>query len=130
MKKILSLFLIVCMLSVFAGCSVGSAALDKLHVVCTIFPQYDFVRAVAGDLVENTLLLPVGSESHAYDPTPADMLEIADADLFVVDTKKARTGLSVRALRVMVLWPIYSALASALAASGASAASGSRMTTR
>lgn len=83
MKKILSLFLIVCMLSVFAGCSVGSAASDKLHVVCTIFPQYDFVRAVAGDLVENTLLLPVGSESHAYDPTPADMLEIADADLFV-----------------------------------------------
>ena len=83
MKKILSLIMIVCLLSVFAGCGVGTAGSDKLHVVCTIFPQYDFVRAIADDLVENTLLLPIGSESHSYDPTPADMLTIADADLFI-----------------------------------------------
>ena len=83
MKKILSLVLTLCLLTALTGCSIGSAGSDKLQVVCTIFPQYDFVRAVAGDLVENTLLLPIGSESHSYDPTPADILRIADADLFL-----------------------------------------------
>lgn len=83
MKKILSFLLVICMLVIPAGCSAGTADADKLHVVCTIFPQYDFVRAVAGELVENTLLLPIGSESHSYDPTPADILQIADADLFL-----------------------------------------------
>ena len=57
MKKILSLVLTLCLLTALTGCSIGSAGSDKLQVVCTIFPQYDFVRAVAGDLVENTLLL-------------------------------------------------------------------------
>ena len=55
---------------------------QKLHIVTTIFPAYDFVRAVAGDLAEVTLLLPPGTESHSYEPTPADILKVQDCDLF------------------------------------------------
>lgn len=57
---------------------------EKLQVVCTLFPQYDFVREIAGDCVELTLLLPPGVESHSYDPTPSDMKAVASADIVII----------------------------------------------
>lgn len=60
----------------------GSAA-GKLPVVATIFPVYDFVRAVGGDRVEVTLLLPPGADTHTFAPRPADMARISHARLFV-----------------------------------------------
>ena len=83
MKKIISVILIFTLCIGFAGCGVQSQKTDKLQIVCTLFPQYDFVRQIVGDAAENTLLLPVGTESHAYEPTPADILHIADADVFI-----------------------------------------------
>lgn len=56
---------------------------DRLTVVTTIFPQYDFVRQIAGDAVNLTMLLPPGGESHSYEPTPRDMASVADCDLFI-----------------------------------------------
>ena len=56
---------------------------DKLQVVATIFPAYDFARAAAGELAEVTMLLPPGAESHSYEPTPADILAVEGCDLFV-----------------------------------------------
>lgn len=55
----------------------------KLKVVATIFPQYDFIRAIAGDHVELSMLIPPGSESHSYEPTPQDIIKIQNSDLFV-----------------------------------------------
>ena len=52
-------------------------------VVVTIFPQYDFIRAIAGDLVNLTMLVKPGSEVHGYDPTFAEVSTILHADLFV-----------------------------------------------
>ncbi|MBQ7054651.1 MAG: zinc ABC transporter substrate-binding protein [Oscillospiraceae bacterium] len=60
-----------------------SADSDKLRVVCTLFPQYDFVRQIAGDKVELALLLPPGVESHSYDPTPADIKAVSGAELVI-----------------------------------------------
>ena len=56
---------------------------DKLQVVCTIFPQYDFVREIAGDAVELTMLLKPGEETHSFDPTPQDIITISNADVFI-----------------------------------------------
>ncbi len=55
----------------------------KLHIVATVFPAYDFARAAAGDLAEVELLLPPGTESHSYEPTPADILKVQNCDLFL-----------------------------------------------
>lgn len=55
----------------------------QLRVVTTLFPQYDFVRQIAGDKAHVSLLLPLGMESHSYEPSPADVIAIGDADLFV-----------------------------------------------
>ena len=56
---------------------------DQLTVVATVFPAYDFARAVGGDLADVQLLLPPGTESHSYEPTPADILAVQDCDLFI-----------------------------------------------
>jgi zinc transport system substrate-binding protein len=60
-----------------------SETAEKPQLVATLFPQYDFVRVIAGDLVEVSLLLPPGVESHSYDPTPKDIAGITEADAFL-----------------------------------------------
>lgn len=55
----------------------------RLRVVTTAFPAYDFVREIAGELVDVQLLLAPGEEVHSFDPTPADMRAIADCGLFI-----------------------------------------------
>lgn len=56
---------------------------EKLSVVSTIFPGYDFVRAVAGEHVDLKMLLPPGSESHSFEPTPQDIIAISECDVFI-----------------------------------------------
>lgn len=91
MKKLLPLLLAVLLLAGCAGetqteSDAGQSAGDPsegLRIVSTVFPGYDFARAVAGDLAEVTLLLPPGMESHSYEPTPADILAVQECDLFI-----------------------------------------------
>ncbi len=56
---------------------------DRLKVAATIFPYYDFVRQIAGDTVDLTLVIPAGMDSHSFEPTPAQMLTLKDADLVI-----------------------------------------------
>ena len=71
-------------LAVLAGCAQPvQTQQGKLHIVATLFPQYDFARQIAGNRAQVTMLLPVGMDTHSYDPTPADILSIQNADLFV-----------------------------------------------
>ena len=89
MKKITALLLALMMLAgVLAGCGkpkeTGNAG--KLKVVTTIFPEYDWVRAILGDKAENaevTMLLDNGVDLHSYQPTADDIVKISDCDLFV-----------------------------------------------
>ena len=55
----------------------------KITVTSLIFPTYDFVRVIAGDRVNLTLLLPPGSESHSFEPSPSDIITIRSSDLFI-----------------------------------------------
>ncbi len=64
----------------------GHGGPDKGHglrVVTTLYPLYDFARAIGGDRVEVTLLLPPGMEAHSFEPKPADIVRVNGADLFV-----------------------------------------------
>lgn len=56
---------------------------QKISVVTTIFPQYDFVRQIAGDSVDLKMLLKPGEETHSYEPTPQDIIAIQNSDLFI-----------------------------------------------
>ena len=85
MKRILSL-----VLSLLIGVSLSGCRKEqedtRLKVVCTVFPQYDFVREIGGELVNAEMLLPFSVESHdfSFDSlTVADLKKIASADLFI-----------------------------------------------
>ena len=84
MKKIISL-LCAFAISVLSlcGCSTNADQTDKLRIVTTIFPAYDFAHSIALDKAEVTLLLPPGVESHSYEPTPKDIVEIQNCDIFI-----------------------------------------------
>lgn len=70
-----------------SGCGDRTAPDDgKLRVVCTVFPQYDFVREIASDKVELKMLLPLGMESHDFkleNLSIADLKTAGSADLFL-----------------------------------------------
>ena len=83
MKKIVTILLLGCLLLSGCGERPAPADLDRMQIVTTVFPAYDFARAAAGDRAEVTLLLPPGAESHSYEPTPADILAVRDCDLFI-----------------------------------------------
>lgn len=77
--------------SLLTGCGTGRAedASEKVQddgrisVVTTIFPQYDFVRQIAGDSVDLKMLLKPGEETHSYEPTPQDIIAIQNSDIFI-----------------------------------------------
>ena len=76
-------FLILCGTGCGAKEISGNLESDKLKVIATIFPQYDFVRAVAGDKVDLKMLLSPGVESHGFEPTLQDISDIEKSDLFI-----------------------------------------------
>jgi len=89
MKKIgvVSIALLILALGI-TGCSPNTAAKnadnpEKISIVTTIFPVYDFARAIAGDQAELTMLVKPAAEVHSYDPSPADIIKIQEADVFI-----------------------------------------------
>lgn len=83
MKKLVWVLLLSTML-LLSGCT-GVPAKDdgRVRVVCSLFPYYDFVRAIGGEYVNATLLVPAGRETHSFEPTPLDVITMSQADLFI-----------------------------------------------
>ncbi|MBQ8063118.1 MAG: zinc ABC transporter substrate-binding protein [Clostridia bacterium] len=88
-RTLLGALLSLClMVGVLAGCNTKTTTPDdgKLHVVTTIFPAYDWARAVLGDKAADTdlaMLLDNGVDLHSFQPTAADIAKIASCDVFV-----------------------------------------------
>ena len=88
MKKIIAVFTVLCILTYsfcFVGCSNNDKD-DKLSIVTTIFPEYDWVRQILGDEAKNvelTLLLDSGVDLHNYQPTAKDIVTLASCDMFI-----------------------------------------------
>lgn len=102
MKKFLSIALSALFsVSLFASCGENSADTSStsfsaasvtsdsstsdsgLNIVTTIFPYYDFARAVVGDTSNITMLLKPGAEPHSFDPSPSDIIAVQNADVFI-----------------------------------------------
>ena len=79
------LFIIVFLASALSGCSRPGAASTKLRIVATIFPEYDWVRALTdgSDAFELKLLYDNGADLHSYQPTAGDIASINECDLFI-----------------------------------------------
>ena len=56
----------------------------KYSVVSTSFPGYDFARAVTKNTnISTKMLVKPGAETHTYEPTPQDIIDIKNADMFI-----------------------------------------------
>lgn len=88
-RKCTGITAVICMLLVLGGCSgagADTAAKEEdssLKVISTIFPSYDFARQIAGEAAEVRMLLKPGEEVHSYEPTPQDIIDIRNCDIFI-----------------------------------------------
>ncbi len=108
LKKYIALILVaVSVILCFASCggdsdsteATDSAVSDsnKKSIVCTIFPQYDWIRVILGDKVGDyniTLLSDKGVDMHSFQPTASDMKKIGECALFVYVGDKSETWVS------------------------------------
>ena len=65
--------------------AVPLSAGEKLRVVATTTLVGDVVRAVGGDAIQLTVLLPAGADPHTFEPAPQDVAAVADAHLVFVN---------------------------------------------
>ncbi|MBO4373748.1 MAG: zinc ABC transporter substrate-binding protein [Lachnospiraceae bacterium] len=91
MKKIVSIVIAVTLMcSCLSACgttgSTDAAGKDRIQIVATIFPEYDWVMNVLGDNpagAEVTMLLDNGVDLHSYQPTADDILKVSTCDMFI-----------------------------------------------
>ncbi|MDR0221264.1 MAG: metal ABC transporter substrate-binding protein [Lachnospiraceae bacterium] len=88
MKKIIAILLVLPLLAtVLSGCSQADTNKEgKTSIVCTIFPQYDWIRQILGNQADNfdlTLLLDDRIDLHSYQPSVDDIVKISSCDLFI-----------------------------------------------
>lgn len=79
-------FLLIAFILIGCGNNNATAKNDKLSIVATIFPEYDWVCEILGDKVKNvevTMLLDNGVDLHSYQPTINDIAKISDCDMFI-----------------------------------------------
>ncbi|MGN1329360.1 MAG: metal ABC transporter substrate-binding protein [Eubacterium sp.] len=90
MKKIIAFLMAVCIaLFGFTACSsngkTDSSDSDKLSVVATIFPAYDWVNQITAgsESIDLTLLFDNSADLHNYQPTADDIIKITNCDMFI-----------------------------------------------
>lgn len=111
MKLMLITASLLLLVAAGSGCSrhdAPSVVPQRPVVITTLFPLYDFTRAIVGDRMEVQLLLPPGVEPHHFEPRPEDLIRIQRAALFIstnpaMEPWAARllSGMDTKRLRVV-----------------------------
>lgn len=56
---------------------------DKIQVMASFFPMYDFAQKIGGNQAEVTNMVPAGTEPHDWEPSTKDIQKLETADLFI-----------------------------------------------
>lgn len=88
MKKWISVIFMLLMSLLMITACVSKEEIDLnekkgLQIVSTVFPGYDFAKQIVGDNAEVSMLLPPGVESHSYEPSPQDIINIQNSDILI-----------------------------------------------
>lgn len=78
------------MIFALASCAVsGEKDQGTFKVIATIFPEYDWVRQIAGSeltgnkTIDLELLIDNGVDTHSFQPTVNDIMAISECDMFI-----------------------------------------------
>ena len=74
-----------------AGNTTENTDSDKLQVVTTFYPMYDFTKQIAQDDADVSMLLEAGMEVHSFEPSSQMIAEIQDADVFIYNSPEMET---------------------------------------
>jgi len=79
MRNFILLLLITIALS---GCVSQTENAAQVRAATTIIPLGEFVSAVGGERVDVSVLVPPGAEPHTFEPSPSQIRQVADADIY------------------------------------------------
>ena len=85
-KKLVLLVVGVLMAALFAGCGNDAPkeqAGKKIQVVTSFNAMSEFAKAIGGDKVEVSTIIPDGTEPHDFELKPENMKQLASAQVFV-----------------------------------------------
>ncbi|NBK08080.1 zinc ABC transporter substrate-binding protein [Enterococcus asini] len=68
-----------------------ASADDKIQVMTTFYPMYEFTKEVVGNKGDVELLIPAGTEPHDFEPSAKDLAKISDSDVFVYNSPELET---------------------------------------
>lgn len=84
---IISFIILIIIMTIIVMCFKTESVVkneEKLQIVATLFPQYDFAKQIVKDKADVKLLLNSGVETHNYEPTGKDMITIlSGSDMFL-----------------------------------------------
>ena len=94
-RKITSI--LIAMILMFTGVGVWSTTVvraesshsgsdNKLKIVATIFPEYDWTREILGNRLKDvdlTLLLDNGTDFHSFQPAVKDIMKVSSCDMLI-----------------------------------------------
>lgn len=108
MKKLAVIFAAAILLTSLGGCTLTDNKTDKLNIVVTLYPEYDWINNILGNNpagINVTLLLDKGVDLHSFQPSASDILKVTTSNLFVCtggesgswvdDITKTHEGLNV-----------------------------------
>jgi ABC-type Zn uptake system ZnuABC Zn-binding protein ZnuA len=84
-RSFAGLCLLLVVVGVAACQSAPTGSSGRVRVVTTTTVFADMVASVGGDLVEVTSLVPKNGDVHTFEPKPADIRAVAQADLLVMN---------------------------------------------
>ncbi|MFP3723014.1 metal ABC transporter substrate-binding protein [Niallia circulans] len=91
-KKFTLVTIMLLAILVIAACGKGEnnasngANKEKLKIMTTFYPMYEFTKNIAGDKADVNLLIPSNQEPHGWEPTPKDIANVQTSDLFVFNS--------------------------------------------
>lgn len=86
-KRIICALLVICIAFSLFSCTSSNKKEDngKIKILCTLFPQYDWIRNIIAGVegVEASLIIANGTDPHSYQPTAADIMNISNCDMII-----------------------------------------------
>ena len=84
-KRIICIILALLLCFSLFSCNAEQKGNGKIKILCTLFPQYDWLRNITKDseYIDVSLLITNGADPHSYQPTAQDIMNISTCDVIV-----------------------------------------------